>query len=98
MSAPRARRVVGSMVAVGVLIVAFALVLAGCGASSKPHLASPPQQPSQGDRMRAVVRAWTANVNAGNNAAEARLFSIPALISQLPGAPGYGCWCLTPAE
>ena len=47
--------------------------------------------------MQAVVRAWTANLNAENNAAEARLFSLPALISSLPGGV-YGCWCLTPAE
>jgi hypothetical protein len=46
--------------------------------------------------MKAVVRAWTANLNAGNNAAEARLFSLPALISLMEGP--YGCWCLTPAE
>ena len=46
--------------------------------------------------MKAVVRAWTANLNAGNNAAEARLFSIPALISLMAGP--YGCYCLTPAE
>ena len=77
------------------LIVAFALVLAGCGASAKPHQAAPPQ-PSQADRMKAVVRAWTANLNAGNNAAEARLFSLPALISLLEGP--YGCTCTTPAE
>jgi hypothetical protein len=77
------------------LIVAFALVLAGCGASAKPHDAAPPQ-PSQADRMKAVVRAWTANLNAGNNAAEARLFSLPAVISLMEGP--YGCYCLTPAE
>jgi hypothetical protein len=46
--------------------------------------------------MKAVVRAWTANLNAGNNAAEARLFSLPAVISLMEGP--YGCWCLTPAE
>jgi hypothetical protein len=46
--------------------------------------------------MKAVVRAWTANLNAENNAAEARLFSLPALISLMQGS--YGCWCLTPAE
>jgi hypothetical protein len=79
----------------GLLIVAFALVLAGCGASAKPHHAAPPQ-PSQADRMKAMVRVWTANLNAGNNAAEARLFSLPALISLMEGP--YGCWCLTPAE
>jgi hypothetical protein len=76
-------------------IVAFALVLAGCGASAKAHHATPPQ-PSEADRMKAVVRAWNANVNAGNNAAEARLFSYPALISLMVGP--YGCLCRTPAE
>ena len=75
--------------------MAFALVLAGCGASAKPHHAAPPQ-PSQADRMKAVVRAWTANLNAGNNAAEARLFSLPALISLMAGP--YGCRCPTRAQ
>src|SRR5262249_54495336 len=35
-------------------------------------------------------------LNAGNNAAEARLFPIPALISLMAGP--YGCYCLTRAE
>ena len=77
------------------LIVVFAFVLAGCGASAKPHHAAPPQ-PSGADRMKAVVRAWEANLNAGNNAAEARLFSLPAAISLMEGP--YGCYCLTAAE
>jgi hypothetical protein len=47
--------------------------------------------------MKAVVRAWTANLDASNNAAEARLFRLPALISLMEGP--YGCnRCLTPAE
>jgi hypothetical protein len=46
--------------------------------------------------MKAVVRAWTANLNAGNNAAEARLFSLPVVISLMEGP--YGCLCLTRAE
>ena len=46
--------------------------------------------------MKAVVGAWTANLNAGNNAAEARLFSLPAVISLMAGP--YGCYCLTRAE
>jgi hypothetical protein len=76
--------------------VAFALALAGCGASAKPHHAAPPQ-PSQADQMKAVVRAWNANLNAGNNAAEVRLFKLPALISLMEGP--YGCSsCRTPAE
>ena len=76
-------------------VVAFALVLAGCGASARPHHAAPRQQ-SQADRMKAVVRAWTANVDAENNEAEARLFSYPAVISLMEGP--YGCWCHTRAE
>jgi len=79
----------------GLPIVAFALVLAGCGASATPHHAAP-TQPSQPDRMEAVVRAWNANLYAGNNAAEARLFSLPAVIA-LMGGP-VGCYCLTSAE
>jgi hypothetical protein len=46
--------------------------------------------------MKAVVRAWNANLNGQNNAAEARLFSYPAVISLMAGP--YGCYCLTPAE
>jgi outer membrane murein-binding lipoprotein Lpp len=77
-------------------VVAFALVLAGCGASAKPHHTAPPP-PSEANRMKAVVRAWNADVNAGNNAAVARLFSLPALISLMTGP--YGCnMCRTPAE
>jgi hypothetical protein len=85
----------GIAVAAAGLLVAFALVLAGCGASAKSQHAEPPQL-SKADPMKTVVRAWTANLNAGNNAAEARLFSIPALISLMEGP--YGCWCLTRAE
>jgi hypothetical protein len=85
----------GGKALLSLAIVAFALVLAGCGASANPHHAAP-LQPPQADRMTAVVRAWTANLNAENNAAEARLFSLPALISLMEGP--YGCYCLTRAE
>src|SRR5262245_40760612 len=82
----------------GAAVVAFALVVAGCGASARPHHAAPPQpQASQADRAKAVVRAWNANLHAENNAAEARLFSLPALISVMGGP--YGCSsCRTSAE
>jgi hypothetical protein len=77
-------------------MVAFALVvLAGCGASATVHHSAPPQ-PSHADRMKAVVRTWTANLYAGNNAAEARLFSLPATIAAMGGP--VGCYCLTSAE
>ena len=44
--------------------------------------------------MKAVVRAWSANLNAGKNAAEARLFSLPALMIQGP----YGYRLTTPGQ
>src|SRR5262245_19566941 len=70
------------------------MVLAGCGASAEPHHAAPPPR-SQADRMKALVRTWNANMKAQNNAALARLFSYPAVISLMAGP--YGCYCLTPA-
>ena len=72
-----------------VIIVAFAMALAGCGASAKP-LHAAPTDPSGAVRMKAMVRAWTANLDAGNNAAEARLFSLPARISTIGCRTGAG--------
>jgi len=37
--------------------------------------------------MKAVVRAWSANLNSGDNAAEARLFSLP--VTMIQGPYGY---------
>ena len=37
--------------------------------------------------MRAIVRAWSRYLNSGENAAEARLFSLPAVMIQ--GQFGY---------
>jgi len=48
-----------------------------------------------------VVRTWTVNLDAENNAAEVRLFSLPVLINTGPDlfAAAVGqCWCLTPAD
>jgi hypothetical protein len=44
--------------------------------------------------MKAIVRAWSANLNAGDNAAETRLFSLPALMIQGP----YGYRLTTPGQ
>jgi hypothetical protein len=41
-----------------------------------------PATPSQAARMRTVVRAWSTNLNSGDNAAEAQLFSLPARMIQ----------------
>jgi hypothetical protein len=73
----------------------FALVVTGCGASAKPHHAAPPQL-SRADRMKALVRTWTENLNSGNNAAETQLFLLPTTISLMEGP--YGCLCLTRGE
>jgi hypothetical protein len=37
--------------------------------------------------MKAVVRAWSRNLDTGDNAAEARLFALPAIMIQ--GQYGY---------
>lgn len=63
------------------LILACALLLAGCGGAAKPHAAAGPH-PSHAEQLKAVVRAWSTNLNTGNNAAEARLFSLPATMIQ----------------
>jgi hypothetical protein len=63
------------------IILACALLLAGCGGAAKPHAAAR-TSPSHAEQLKAVVRAWSTNLNAGNNAAEARLFSLPATMIQ----------------
>ena len=67
-------------------VVAFALVLAGCG------------QTSQADRMKAVVRAMNADVNAGRFVAAARLLSLPVRISFIGPEAQDGCYCRTAAD
>jgi hypothetical protein len=44
--------------------------------------------------MRGIVRAWSANLNAGRNAAEARLFALPVVMLQ----GQYGYRLTTPAQ
>jgi hypothetical protein len=68
------------------LILAGALLLAGCGGSAKPPPAAT-HHPSQAARMKAVVRSWSRYLNSGDNAAEARLFSLPAIMIQ--GSTGF---------
>jgi hypothetical protein len=67
------------------LIVAAALALAGCGSgggkatqtTTRPHV-------SQAARMKAIVRAWSARLNAGDNVGLAKLFALPATMVQGP--------------
>jgi hypothetical protein len=67
--------------------------LAGCGGSSH---ARPAPHAVRGDtaaraalerRMGAVVRAWSARLNAGDNRGVAELFSLPAVMTQ--GSSSY---------
>jgi hypothetical protein len=61
------------------LIVAFALVVTACAAAGASA-----ERPAGAARMKAIVRAWSTNLNAGDNAAEARLFALPATMIQGP--------------
>jgi hypothetical protein len=68
------------------LILACALAAAGCGSAvtAAPAATHPP---SQAARMTAIVRTWSRYLNSGDNAAEAQLFSLPAIMIQ--GQVGY---------
>jgi len=58
------------------LIVAGALVpLAGFGGMARA-------EPGHAARMKAIVREWSRHLNAGDNAAEAGLFRLPATMIQ----------------
>jgi hypothetical protein len=62
-------------------ILTCALLLAGCGGSTvKQQQETKP--PSQAERMKALVRAWSARLDAGDNAGLARLFRVPVLMTQ----------------
>jgi len=55
--------------------ISFAL-LAGVGAS--------PATASRTSHIKAVVRTWSARLNANDNAGAARLFALPAIVIQSP--------------
>lgn len=65
------------------LILAGALLLAGCGGAAK-HPAAVAHHPSQAERKKAIVRAWSADLNSDRNVALARLFFLPATMIQGP--------------
>jgi hypothetical protein len=59
--------------------VACAALVAACAGTAAAAKPPPPAA-----KMKAIVRAWSANLNAGRNAAEARLFALPATMIQGP--------------
>lgn len=58
-------------------------MLAGCGGAAK-HPAAVAHHPSQAERKKAIVRAWSTYLNSDRNAAVARLFFVPATMIQGP--------------
>ena len=65
---------------------ALALALALAGGIAAAGLAAKPSSGSSPRAMRAVVHAWSARLNKGDNAGAARLFALPALVIQAPYA------------
>ena len=74
-------RTVRAMRARGSFAVAISLLALLAGPTAA---AAPPPQSAQQRQMKAIVRAWTKRLNAGDNAGVARLFSLPATIIQGP--------------
>ena len=66
-----------------VVVCALAAAWAGAGSAGAAPLKAPRPTPAQ---MRHVVREWSAYLNAGDNAGEARLFALPATMIQGPYA------------
>jgi hypothetical protein len=60
-----------------VLACACVILLAGPAHAADPKPTPPPQ-------MKALVRSWSARLNAGDNAGVARLFALPAVMIQGP--------------
>src|SRR3954470_16427265 len=54
--------------------VALALALAAPATATAP--------PTRAQQLTAVVHAWSARLNAGDNAGVARLFALPAVVVQ----------------
>src|SRR5437870_2312296 len=64
-----------------VVILAAVLVVSGCGGNGKHPLA---HRVSQAEHMKAVVRAWSERLNAGDNKGIAALFGLPTRMIQGP--------------
>jgi hypothetical protein len=65
-----------------VAAVAAALALVSAAEAAAPA----PSRAARERQMRAVVHAWSARLNANDNAGIARLFALPAIVAQGPYA------------
>ncbi|HZO97342.1 MAG TPA: hypothetical protein VFB42_08225 [Gaiellaceae bacterium] len=68
------------------VLLGLLLAASGCGGggggarpAARPHV-------SQAAEMKAIVRAWSRRLNAGDNAGEAALFALPVTMIQGPYA------------
>src|SRR4051794_16560525 len=61
--------------------VALALV-ATCVAFSSAAPSGAATSPTSARQMKAIVHAWSNHLNAGDNAAVARLFALPSIVAQ----------------
>ena len=68
------------------LLFGCALLLAGCGGKGSTPVPAHTSTPAiaRAQRMKTIVREWSTRLNTGNNAALAKLFRVPALITQGP--------------
>jgi hypothetical protein len=75
--------VLARVAVIGLVAVLAAAVVwpAGAGATRASSLASPVAK-AQSKRMKAVVREWSARLNANDNSGIARLFKVPATLIQ----------------
>jgi hypothetical protein len=64
------------------LLLGCVFLLAGAGGAGRSHASSP--QATRVQQLKTIVHEWSARLNAGNNAAVARLFRVPVLMIQGP--------------
>jgi hypothetical protein len=82
-------RVLGAFAAAGCLLVlGFGAGTAAPTGAARTHVVAAPPGPRNPAqlRMRAVIREWSARLNAGDYAGIARLFTLPAVMVQPPYA------------
>jgi hypothetical protein len=76
------------LASVAALVLAASLAVGAAGAGATPGLtvAAPKSAAARERQMKAVVRAWSQRLNAGDNAGIAKLFALPSVVIQGPYA------------